>query len=316
MHLPKKRTAAVSLPLTTTFGGRCGLLSTVVILAIVASCFIDNTRAVRAPNTTVVNKCCRIGEELDKEQRCLVGGTEKWWPHIFLVLKRSYFLPRGEAPRFFKIRERSVPACDRPELFTGNTNMAIFSNGSLYLLERNLFIEPDSYCVDRETALVCFPRPQGADSLTAPVATTTKVRKCCGLQSVYNKEMENCVPLDFEHELFTKKLVMNSTAMIDFVFGFPTCVMLNHYAIVGKFKEEQLEATTGSLTLDSGRQFQSNEYCLEHTVTDMNSSYVNVFTCEEQFAITKSAAAQPDVSFVITVGKNTYSRSFFYCYCI
>lgn len=310
MHLPKKRTAAVSLPLTTTFGGRCGLLSTVVILAIVAGCFIDVTRAVRAPNTTVINKCCRIGEELDKEQRCLVGGTEKWWPHIFLVFKRTYFLPRGESPRFFKIRERSVPACDQPELFTGNTNMAIFSNGSLYLLERNTFIEPDSYCVDRETALVCFPRPQGADSLTAPVAASTKVRKCCGIQSVYNKELENCVPLDFEHELFTKKLVMNSTAMIDFVFGFPTCVMRNHYAIVGKFKEEHFEATTGSLTLDSDKHLQSNEYCLEHTVTDMNSSYVNVFTCEEQFEITKSAAAQPDVSFEFIVGKKLFLSSF------
>lgn len=282
MHLPKKRPTST---LSMAYGH--GLLSIAIILAVAMIGWSDIAAAVRPPNTTIVNKCCRIGEQLNKDQRCLAGGTEKWWPHIYLLMKRTYYQVRGEAPRFFRVRERLVPECENPELFTGNNNMAVFSNGSLYLLERNLFVDPDSYCVDKDAAIVCLPKPQGVDSLISPM-TTTKIRKCCGIQSAYNMEVTNCVPLDDAHELFSKKLIMNSSAAVDFVFGFPACKSKSHYAIAGQFREDNLEISSGSLTLNSGRQFLSNEYCLEHTVTDMNSTYVNVFTCAEQFAVLKT----------------------------
>lgn len=292
MHLPKKRIViTLSTASSATVIRRNGLLSIgCVLLAILIAWPCEFASAVRAPNTTIVNKCCRVGEQLDKEQRCLVGGTEKWWPHIYLIVKRTYYQVPGEAPRFLKFREHEQPTCDNRELFTGSTTMAVFSNGSLYLLERNLFIEPDSYCVDKDAAIVCLPKPQGADSLTAPIQTT-KIRKCCGLQSVYNTKAATCVSLDDGHELFSKKLIMNSTAAIDFVFGFPVCKSTAHtFTIAGQFREEHMEMETGSLTLDSGRQILSNEYCLEHTVTDMNSTYVNVFQCADQFVAPKTAA--------------------------
>lgn len=292
MHLPKKRiVVTLSSASSATVIRRNGLLSIgCMLLAILIAWPCEFASAVRAPNTTIVNKCCRVGEQLDKEQRCLVGGTEKWWPHIYLIVKRTYYQVPGEAPRFLKFREHEQPTCDNRELFTGSTTMAVFSNGSLYLLERNLFIEPDSYCVDKDAAIVCLPKPQGADSLTAPIQTT-KIRKCCGLQSVYNTKAATCVSLDDGHELFSKKLIMNSTASIDFVFGFPMCKSTAHtFTIAGQFREEHMEMETGSLTLDSGRQILSNEYCLEHTVTDMNSTYVNVFQCADQFVAPKTPA--------------------------
>lgn len=258
------------------------LLLTLVVLV----CWLGPTSSVRAPTTTIINKCCRNGTQLDRNQQCVSGGPDKWWPHIFLIMKQSYFTPRGDAPRFFKVREETVPMCDYPELFRGNGSMAIFSNGSLYLSERETMFEPENYCVDKDVAIVCIPKLHGSDSLMSPLALT-KVRKCCGQRSAYSTQDNNCVPVPNGHEILSKKLINNST-LIDLVFGFPQCEVTNHFTIAEKFKESNLEQTTGSLTLDSGRQFNSNEFCLEHTLNDLDKSFVNVFTCVEHLSLSDS----------------------------
>lgn len=290
-----------------------GLLSTIFVLFV---CKIPATvNAVRAPAPIEVNKCCRIGEQLEKNQKCLVGGTEQWWPLIYLILKQTYFVPRGEAPRFLRVREQRQPACENPEIFINN--MALFSNGSLFLLERNAFVEPDNFCVDKDSALVCFPRPQGVDSLRAPIKLT-KVRKCCGYKLVYNTEANTCVSVDDGHAVLSKKLITNSTT-IDFVFGFPTCGVTNHFTIAGKFNENHLNLDGGSLTMDSGRQFKWDEFCLEHTMNDLDESDVNVFTCAEHLAVadtvptTKGQQVNKYMRFSIenSLDKN-YSKKFFF----
>lgn len=248
----------------------------------------DGVNAGRVPVQTEVNKCCRFGELLDKNTRqCLIGGNDQWWPIIYLIVKNVYFSPRGEAPRFLHPREHKQPICEQPELLV--TTVALFSNGSLYLSERNAFVEPDNFCVDKDTALVCFPRPQGVDSLRAPIKLT-KIRKCCGYQSVYNTKDNTCVSVDDGHELINKKLISNSST-VDFLFGFPTCTVTNDFTIAGKFSEEHLNLETGSLTMNSGRQFKWDEFCLEHTITDIDEPYVNVFTCAEHLAVADTIPA-------------------------
>lgn len=280
-----KRKISLKTLLTNSVGGG-GLHFTVVCLLffIIDVNFMRSVHSVRPPTPVVVNKCCRIGEQLNANQKCVVGGTEQWWPLIYLILKKTYYTPHGEAPRFLKAREQAIPICDNPELFTGNNNMALFSNGTLYLSERNAFIDADDYCVDKDSALICMPAPtaapaKGAEALM-PSKKKSKIRKCCGLQLVY---IENavCSAIPDKHTVLSKKLIENSTAF-DFVFGFPKCK--DDFAIVGQFDESNLEHETGNLTL-SGKQFQWDEYCLEHTLKDTDSSFVNVFTCSEHIAV-------------------------------
>lgn len=55
------------------------------------------TDAGKAPSPVFVNKCCRIGETLDRNQECSIGSTgNQWWPVIYLLQKNSYFIPHGE----------------------------------------------------------------------------------------------------------------------------------------------------------------------------------------------------------------------------
>lgn len=250
------------------------------------------TNALKPPPTVIVNKCCRVGEQLNADKKCVVGATEKWWPHIVMIQKQNYFKPRGDAPRFFKIEEQQMPSCARPEVFTGDSRMALFSNGSLFLMERSRLVEPDHYCVDKDIAVVCLPQMQGADSLTAPIALT-QLRKCCGQSLVYDTDANGCVPLHHTHELYAKKLIGNTTA-IDLLYGFPACESKsNHYANQGPFREDNLEVSTGSLILGSGRRVQSNEFCLEHTVSDMDKAYVSVFMCANNVASVPEAMPAP-----------------------
>lgn len=286
-------TSLLSLPASSL--AMRALLSTTSImlpLLLVIISWPGYVNSVRAPATVFVNKCCRIGEQLDRNQQCLVGGTEQWWPLIYLVLKQTYYAPRGEAPRFIKPREQIQPVCDSPELLTGTDSMALFSNGSLFLLQRNAFVDADNYCIDKDIAIVCFPRPQGVDSLRAPVKLAN-IKKCCGTTTVYSTIEKTCVPLDEGHEVLSKNLVANSS-MIDFIYGFPECSVNNHYTIAGEFKEANLNIESGDLTLESGHQFKWSEYCLEHTINDIDAPYVNVFTCAEHFSVPESVAVPKD----------------------
>lgn len=277
-----------SKTLTINFGL---LFTCVCLLFFVDVGFISSVQSVRPPVPVVINKCCRIGEQLDQnDQKCLFGGTEQWWPLIYLILKQTYYVPHGEAPRFLKVREQARPICDSPELFTGNNNMAVFSNGTLFLSEKNVFVDADNYCVDKDSAMVCFPQPKGVNSLVAPVKKN-KIRKCCGLQFVYT-ENSKCSLVEEGHKVLSKKLIENSTAF-EFVFGFPKCKTSNDFTIVGQFDESNLEHESGNLTL-SGREFKWDEYCLEHTLNDSDSSYVNVFTCAEHFSVPDAIAAPND----------------------
>lgn len=280
---------------------RLGLI--VTVMALILADWPRPVLAARPPGTIEINKCCRIGEMLTEDRRCLVGGSENWWPLIFQQRQQRLFTPHGNAPRFMKARENSIPACDQLELVMGTNKVVIWTNGSLLFSERNQFV--DNYCVDQDAALICLHNTQSndADALVAPIALT-KVKKCCpGPNLVYNNSEAKCVALNHGHALFAKPIIENTTA-IDLVYGFPTCNQ-TQYTIAGPFDYNHLDKENGSLGIGSGPRLRSGEYCLEHTTdsVEANLNTVSVFACAQHIKEPKitHASAPASVSIIHSI---------------
>lgn len=257
------------------------LISSILIIVVNESCKVS---AVRAPPLVEINKCCRIGETFDRNKQCSIGGTVNlWWPPIYLIGKQSYFPKQGEAPRFLRAREYKQPDCENAELFLNS--IALFSNGSLFLGERNLFIDIENYCVDKDVALVCLPNLKSADSLQNPIKLT-KIRKCCSLNSIYLAHAHTCVPQSDEtpQKLFETK----NTSFIDLVFGFPRCSKAtnNKYVIADLFHESNLNIDDGTYDLkNTNKVLASDEFCIDHTIQNANLVTGSVFACDDLVAI-------------------------------
>lgn len=255
-------------------------------------------RSGRVPTPVTINKCCRLGEGMDTHSQCNVGGTDMWVPHVYLINKATWFMPKGEAPRFFKIKEGIKPTtCIEPELYVGSTEVVLFSNGSLYIRERNLLVSGDDYCVEKDMALVCLRRPAGANSLTAP-SKLTKVKKCCFEDQAYREDNFGCAKLESGHHVLSKRIV-NSTA-VDVVYGFPKCDN-NSFTVAGKFHSFNFNETSGTVTLTSGREILSGNYCLDHIVNDDVDSSVNIFTCADHNIDPETVPINPSVSVKLIV---------------
>lgn len=258
-----------------------GLLSSAAKMVLIIVCYAscNSVESARSPPTPiVVNKCCRNGEQLDANQQCLNFSTEHWWPPIFMIAKQDYYKTHGDAPRFFKVREQWPPSCEHVELIVGTHNIVLFSNGTLYLPERKTTVDSDSFCVDKDVALVCLQRPQGMNSLRAPFGQT-KIRKCClNENEIYEASSSRCVAVGgggASTTSFAKKLLQN-TSSIEYLYGLPICDK-EGYAVAGKFDETKLDTSTGTLYLSEGT-FRTDQYCLEH-FNDSDTIEVNVMTC-------------------------------------
>lgn len=249
----------------------------------------------RPPPKTYLKKCCRIGEYLDKANNdCLAGGSEKWIPTIFLTQRNIQFVPKGEAPKFFSIIEQTFPTtCKYPQYFKdhSNLNILIFANGSLYVHEINKVIIPENFCVDKDSALVCFPENPDMDSLVSP-RKIIKIKKCCGHNTVYHQPNASCVVDERSHQLFHSNL---NSKNVDVIYGFPDC-NVHDYAIAGDFTSEKLNEDTGSVLMDSGKSFGAEQYCLEHTLSGIDKN-VNVITCSEHFNLTDGVFIQKVIYF-------------------
>ena len=229
------------------------------------------------PAGVIVNKCCNYGEYLNSERECVVGGTDKWWPKIFLILKRQFYPKTGEVPPHMKAQEATRPnECQTPNLIEGDQNV-IFSNGSLYLAERHLILDPPSFCVDKDSALVCLQSDNNVDSLRAP-EKLSEVRKCCGPNSVYINENNTCKILNSKEAALYPPVVRSQ--QIDLIYGFPNCDETLGYAIAGQFLKGSLDEKTGKVSLESGKEFEANQFCLEHISEDKS---ISVFTCSQHF---------------------------------
>lgn len=235
---------------------------------------------IRAPSPVEVNKCCRVGETLDRHsQLCSIGASDDhWWPPIYLIAKNQYFSKSGEAPRFVRAHENQRPPCEQPDLFA--SGIALFSNGSLFLGERNLFIDISNYCIDKDVALVC----KSADALKATVKLT-KVKKCCTPTS-YLEHARTCIPLSSQipQQLFQTKNISD----IDLIFGFPRCSSANNnYVVADQFHEQNLNLDDGTYTLENSahKVLRNDEFCIDHTHQGANFGTGTVIACDDLVAI-------------------------------
>lgn len=244
---------------------------------------VGHVSAIRAPSPVEVNKCCRVGETFDRNsQLCAIGATDDhWWPVIYLIAKKSYFAKQGEAPRFLRAHENTRPICDQPDLVS--EGFALFSNGSLFLGERNLFIDIENFCIDKDVALVCLAHHKTADSLRTSLQLT-KVKKCCTPTS-YLEHARSCIPLsrDVPQQLFQTK----NASHIDLIFGFPRCSSTNNnYVVADQFREKNLNLDDGTYTLENTQKVLANdEFCIDHTNQDANFVTGTVIACDDLVAV-------------------------------
>lgn len=264
----------------------------VLSLAICPILYVDSGKT-REP--IAVNKCCRIGEQLDRNKECTFGSTDQWWPLIVMILKQSYYEPNGKAPPFFKIREHSQPICDSPELIS--SSHALFSNGTLYLSDRNKLIEKDDFCVDKGLALIC-DRFAFNEKLIMESLNRTKIRKCCPPNAIYELNA-GCVSLNDRSTLNELKFFESPMNSLEYRYGFPQCSKNDQsIAIIGKFNESQFDGNSGNLTIAEGI-FQSEQFCLEHVNDTTDSIKVHVFTCAENLLTTQKVNIRFLVKFII-----------------
>lgn len=255
---------------------------------------------VRPPPSVEVNKCCRNGETLGRNRECTGGGSEQWWPVIYLIGKQSLFAKKGEAPRFIHAHENTQPSCSNPELYLNN--IALFSNGSLFLGERNSFVDLKDYCIDQDIALVCSPNQEGSDSLRAP-KKLTKIRKCCSLDTILAHD-KTCVPQSAtQPQLFQA----NNLSQIDLVYGFPVCAtgVTNKFVIADQFHERNLNIDDGTYALQNAhRVLKNGEFCIDHTNQNANLVTATVFACDDLVTV-KEAPGRKNEEVCGEIGRNS-----------
>jgi G protein-coupled receptor Mth (Methuselah protein) len=244
-----------------------------------------------------INKCCRIGDSLNPEKQCSAGsGHEKWAPKIYMPAKGAYYNKTGQLPGFMKANEEIFPqTCKDPELFTGANKFIVMSNGSLFIYEKNVILSPENYCVEKESALVCFDDPLGDPELLVEATKAVGVKKCCGPKQAYHENASiPCVNLDKAHSLYHNKIIENYR--VYFSYTFPNCPT-NEFAIAGPYMPSNFDPETGDLKTSAGKTFNSNQYCLDYILGD--EKVVNIFTCSEHFAKATPLPTSKDQRFAI-----------------
>lgn len=264
------------------------------------------------PPQVNLNKCCRYNEHMDMNKTCVMGNSKLWVPMIYRIIQRRYHTPQGGKPKFMTFHENVRPIVDvvsnissedvsmvnytketkrscteeELELFSAGGNWLIFSNGSLFLGERKQFIEPQRYCVDRNVALVCFPKEQYTQQ-------RIKIRKCCGWNGIYDATKETCIFPTIngdDNVISTPELPLNKS-LYETIYGFPTC---HHkavpYAIAGDWNENQMDDEDGSLKLPH-KNISTADYCLEHFREKSIIVTVKIFTCLHHFSTEAPANA-------------------------
>ncbi|XP_073829538.1 adhesion G-protein coupled receptor methuselah-like 1 [Musca autumnalis] len=252
------------------------------------------------PKRVELNKCCLFAEYLDKTKTCVAGATDKWVPLIYLINRKTYYMPQGSSPKFITFQDNVFPisqarnindqtetdddddnvSCTVDDLFlyTGTNNFVIFSNGSLFLPDRVVSIPPHRYCVDQQAALVCFPKPKHPEP-------TLQLKKCCGPHGIYDNKHKRCHLDGARNNQLNLSLAENVTYKT--IYGFPECNEGSKiYAIAGDWTPEQLLSDeTGHFHLPHHQKnLSAEDYCLENLRTDKNGvEEIKVFACLHHF---------------------------------
>lgn len=227
--------------------------------------------AVRPPKTIVTNKCCDAGERLSENYECVIDTNDDWWPSIFMIKKKEYFPYKGRAPKFINF-QKLRPSCENTEIYMGQNKLALFSNGTLYLLDKDKFIDPQHFCIDRDAAIVCESNKNTLNSIQT--TKLSKIRKCCVKHNSYSASIGTCAPTDGFN--------FNDT-QYDIVFGFPECKVSNLVKISESFNESNFDRDSQSLTLETGHKLWWQHFCVDHFIDNKTEKlpHIGVFTCAD-----------------------------------
>ena len=253
------------------------------------------TRQTASPKIKVsVNKCCRIGDVLNKDGMCDPGiGSKKWAPKVFYPKKKIFHNEVGLLPNYMSTLEEVRPLCKNVEM-VNSSEVLVVGNGSLLLPEKHIMINKiEDYCVDQTISLVCLPDREFVPDNIAVI----KLTKCCGPHQIYslNNSTVPCITINNTSPLYDSKLLEG--VYVDLTYKFPDCAS-HEFAIAGLFRNHYPE--TGDVKTESGKIFHSDQYCLDHVQSDVYEG-VKIFTCSEHYAISPASTNihQDDARFAI-----------------
>ncbi|XP_017065167.1 probable G-protein coupled receptor Mth-like 1 [Drosophila eugracilis] len=280
----------------------CGLLMGAILLHISVSLCLaieEPTAPLPRPSpppTVKLNKCCHTGEYLNESSNACIAGSEALWlPMVYLVQQQRFFEPLGASPRFMKFLPNIRPSCrldQTTEIFRSRgANVMLFPNGTLYVRERGLMVQPSDYCVDWEVAVVCVDSlPADALEVPGPGAThvqkeapvSLRLNKCCGKWGIYNTEQQNCY-LKTSNQKAADGLLRLSPQLPEgsylTSYGLPVCARPGGYSIAGDWQDAKLDRATARLQLPH-KNLSAEQYCLEHT---QREGEVKIIACQHLF---------------------------------
>lgn len=274
----------------------CSHFLAVLLISVVV---FKSTAAMR-PSQITVNKCCgenQMLNEIEQEHQCTIDdnsnsdSSNSWWPLIVMAKKKTFFEPHGYAPRFMKFQEHQ-PTCKNPEFFNGPHKMVLYTNGTLYLPERQKYIELHNYCIDKDSAIVCDPHAK-------IVHSKNPLKKCCALNAVYKTDQSTCVhaaavtlPLSISNNDHNESALLNFTDY-DVQYGFPMCRNSKYFTF--ESNELNFDRDLNRLVLKTGQTLAWNEFCLEHVMVDNETSDLRAFMCADHL----STASNGTVAFFL-----------------
>lgn len=249
----------------------------------------------------VINKCCRLGDVLNRDGVCEAGvGMKKWAPRVFFPKKKSFHSETGTLPGFMAVIEEAQPKCKNFDRLS-STDIFVLGNGSLFLNGKHVMVNNiDDYCVDQTFSIVCRHDKENIPDNMAVIELT----KCCGPNQIYSSASAaspTCVTINSSSPLFNSSLL--DGVYVDLTYKFPECAT-NEFAIAGPFSKANYQPDTGDVRTESGKVFKSSQYCLDHVQGDRYEG-VKIFTCSEHYAVSPAISSQhPDDArfFIYSIG--------------
>lgn len=245
----------------------------------------SETRQSTSKSKFTINKCCRIGDKLNANGKCDPGlGSTLWAPKVF-IRKSGQFITNGSLPLFMNVNEENRPECKNSELYS-TSDLTLAGNGDLLVVQKAITIRPSDFCIDQDFGIICRnDLPTVLDNMEI-----IKLPKCCGPHQVYSfKNVDRpCLSLNNTDPLYDQKLL--SFGVIDLTYKFPDCPT-NEYAIAGNFIDTNYDPKTSGVRTESGKFFESHQYCLDHVLNDRYEG-VSIFTCSEHYATPQPGSSQ------------------------
>jgi hypothetical protein len=174
-------------------------------------------------------------------------------------------------------KEDVRPSCTNFELID-STKVYILGNGSLFLIGKHRSIHKfEEYCIDQIFSLACL---SGGDDCVPENMSRIELTKCCGPNQIYslnNVTTSPCTTINTASPLFGRALLDNVS--VEMTYKFPECAS-NEFAIAGTFSSENYQPKSGDVKTESGKVFNSNQYCLDHVQSERYEC-VKIFTCSE-----------------------------------